>query len=77
MYLRSAKSRLLDRSDSLVQFLSFFILLIFFDSLYILDSVVILLIIHKITLLCVGFIRYIAVVTVVIIVDLYNLFRSL
>ena len=53
-----------------------FILLISFDSLYILDSVIVLLIIHKITYHCVKIYMFIVVI-LIIIVGSYTLFRSL
>jgi len=60
LYLRSTFLCLITRFFDIV-LIFFFILLISFDSLYILDSIVVLLIIHRITLSYVGFICYIVV----------------
>ena len=60
-YLKSVASLLLDHPDSLVQVISSFSSSWFLLILHILDSVVILLVIHRITLSCVEFICNIVV----------------
>jgi len=63
--------------DSLVQFMSFFYPVDFYWFSIAWTLFLFYWFIHRITLSCVEFICYIAVVTMIIIVDLYNLFKSL